>query len=380
MSDHPDNPLHRLLDAAGAEWMSYGDVPIVATFGEYEAEYAAIHRHVAILHRPQKGILRLTGSESDRRDLLHRLTTQDIRSMAGGATCRALQLNDKGRIIADMMVHHGEADTWLELDTCDAAALKAMLEGRIFTEDISIEEWSDQRVAVSLFGPAAGTLLGEAAAAVMAMPGTHHVLHWSGQLMTAYRRDQGSVIGLHLLIPTQVAAQVYESLLQAAGYEAIDLPDAEYAQRRRQSLRGRPIGWLAYNTARIEAGEAIFHVDFGPDSLPHEIGIAAFAQAVHLNKGCYLGQEIVARMQNLGHPKKVLVPVRFQDDRMPVSGAQVFDTDRATAIGAITSSTVSPRQGNVAIALAMMKWGRHKPGTKLTAAAEGAWVEGEVVA
>ncbi len=365
-----------MQDAAGAEWMSYGDVPIVATFGEYEAEYAAIHRHVAILHRPQRGVLRLTGAQADRLDLLHRMMTQDIRAMAGGASRRTLQLNDKGRIVADAMVHHGEADTWLELDACDVDGLRTLLEGRIFGEDIAMEDWSSKRTSVTLLGPGAWQAAGVSALDA----GTHHVLQLSGHLVTAYRRDLGRSPGLHLLIPTEGVAKVYQGLLDAVGYEPVEAPDADYAARRRVSLRGRPVGWLAYNTARVEAGEALFHVDFGPDSLPHEIGAAAFAEAVHLSKGCYLGQEIVARMQNLGHPRKVLVAVRFADDRMPVGGAQVFDEDRATAIGVVTSSAVSPLLGNVAIGLAVMKWGRHAPGTKLTAAAEGAMVAGQVVA
>jgi folate-binding protein YgfZ len=374
MTDGEAATLRDMLDAAGAEWLSFGDVPIVATFGEYEAEYAAIHRYVAVLHRPQRGVLRLTGSESDRRDFLHRMTTQDIRSMTGGGTRRALQLNDKGRIVADMLVHHGDADTWLELDTCDAPALRTMLDGRIFSEDIALEDWSRQRVAVSLLGPGAWSAAGVSAFE----PGVHHVLQLSGHAVTAYRRDVGRSPGLHLLVPAPAAGEVYRHLLDAAGFEAVDQPDADYAARRRQSLRGRPIGWLAYNTARIEAGEAMFHIDFGPDSLPQEIGPAAFAEAVHLSKGCYLGQEIVARMHNLGHPKKLLVAVRFTGDALPTDGSQVFDLDRATAIGAITSSAISPLQSNAAIGLAMMKWGRHTPGTRFTAAAEGQWCEGVV--
>ncbi len=141
--------------------------------------------------------------------------------------------------------------------------------------------------------------------------------------MSAYRLDDTGAMGLHLFVPTDDAEMLYEKLLSAAGFdpEADAEPDADYAQRRRETLRGRPIGWLAYNTARIEAGTPIFHVDFGHDSLPGETGL--LDHAVSFNKGCYIGQEIVARMKNLGHPKRLLVGLKFPDQKLPVAGTQV---------------------------------------------------------
>lgn len=376
----------RVLTGLGAQMMTWGDLPMAATFGEYEAEYAAIHRHVGILHEPQRTVLRLTGDRADRLDFLHRLTTQAFRGAAGGTTRRALQLSEKGRIVADLFVHHGDMDTWLELDHPDAVGLRSLLESRIFAEDIRFDDSPPPRTAISLLGPATGALLdkagaADAAARMMAAPGTHHVLQLSGQTVTGFRHDLGRLPAVRLLVPEEAAPAVYGALVAAGGYEAVDRADADYAARRRGSLRGRPVGWLAYNTVRIEAGRGLFHVDFGPDSLPAELGDEAFAEAVRLDKGCYLGQEIVARMHNLGHPRRVLTGVRFEDDRLPLAGAQLFDpADRATPIGAVTSSAVSPLLGNVAVALVVMKWGRQTPGTAVAAVAEGDWVSGRVVA
>ena len=78
-------------------------------------------------------------------------------------------------------------------------------------------------------------------------------------------------------------------------------------------------------------------------------------------------------MQNLGHPKRLLVELKLPDDRMPIAGSQVLggDKDDGDVIGAVTSSTVSPLRGNVAVALAMVQWGRHEPGTVVRVPAEG---------
>jgi tRNA-modifying protein YgfZ len=369
------NPWRTMQEAAGAVFAPFGasgtdtsaeTVDMVQTFGAYELEYAAIRKGVGVLHLPQRGLLRLTGK--DRQDFLHRLLTQDIRNMRGGDTRRAMQLDNKGRIVADLMVHHGEADTWLELDIFDVAKLRAALEQRLFSEDVQIENFTPQRMALALHGPASlsllRTLAGDAAEALFSRSGTHQVLTIAGSPMTAYRLDDCGVPGLHLLIPTESALAVYQQIAEVLG--GLD-PAVEGGVKR--EITGRGIGWLAYNTARIEAGWPMFHIDFGPDSLPHETGLVT--QAVSFTKGCYLGQEIVARMQNRGHPARVLAGLRFTDDRLPLAGAQV--TDAAGAIvGAVTSSTLSPLLGNVALALAMMKWDLREPGTKVMVPAEGA--------
>ncbi|HEX7008484.1 MAG TPA: glycine cleavage T C-terminal barrel domain-containing protein [Phycisphaeraceae bacterium] len=396
---HEQRPLRQAEQEAGATFMAYGPpveertIEIAQDYGAYEAEYAAIRQRVGVMHLPQRGILRLTGSEADRRQFLHRMLTQDLSSMTGGATRRAFQLNEKGRIVADVLVHHGQADTWLELDRVDLPLLRELLEARLFTEDVSLEDFADQRVALALHGPAAQALLeqladegGDAVAAAVDAPGTHHVLRLAGVPVTVYRRDDAGSLGLHLWVLAQEAERVYQRLLEAAGFDPRQEAELSegYAKQRRQGLRGRPVGWLAYNTARIEAGTPIFHIDFGRDSLPAETGV--LEEAVSFTKGCYVGQEIVARMKHLGHPRRVLVGLRFEGEELPVAGAQVFAVDadgQALAdqvVGGITSSTISPMLGQRAIAFAVVQWGRHQPGTTLAASAQGGISLGQVQA
>ena len=154
--------MSELLDClsnAGAEFVPFGDTgsSLVETFGAYEAEYAAIRKGVGILHEPQRGLLRFTGK--DRQDFLHRMTTQDIRGMTGGQSRRAFQLNAKGRIIADLIVHHGDEDTWLDGDDCDLPPLAKLYDERLFGEDVTIEHITATRTCLGLYGPQAEMLL-----------------------------------------------------------------------------------------------------------------------------------------------------------------------------------------------------------------------------
>lgn len=376
--------LHEIQQRADAQFMIYGPttaqppIEIVETFGEFPAEYAAIRQRVGIMHLPHLGLLRLTGF--DRADLLHRLLTQDIKGMAHGQSRRAFQLNDKGRIVADVIVHHGDADTWLQTDRLDLTALRTLLESKIFTEDVTIEDFSPQRTIFALHGPAAWPLLqaltdGPTHAAPL-HPGHHTVMALAGVPVTISRRDICAVTGLDLFVPSEEATDLYQKLLDAAGFDPQADIDATFAEKRRGGLRGRPIGWRAFNTARIEAGSPLFHVDFATDSLPAETGI--LDQAVSFTKGCYLGQEIVARMKNLGHPKRILVGLKIAGDALPVAGAQVLEaldpqtpSAQGQPIGGITSSTLAPMLGNTPIAFAVLKWGKHAPGTAVDIVAEG---------
>ena len=152
---------------------------------------------------------------------------------------------------------------------------------------------------------------------------------------------------------------------------------------------------MAYNIARIEAGSAVYNIDFGPDSLPAESGV--INDRVSFTKGCYLGQEIVARMHARGHPKQTLVALRVADDgprqvstenpaislpRVPITGSHVFALPQGDiappAVGMVTSGTISIMLGARAVCFAQVKWDSSTPGTKLMVDAEGAMVEATV--
>lgn len=391
--------MQQHLEQLGAELIGYGpsDAPVALadTFGAFEAEYAAIRRHVGILHLPQTGVIQLAGQ--DVKPFLHNMLSQDVNAMTGGQTRRTFLLDAEGHVLADAYLHLGDDASWLELDRFDVAGVIKTLDSRLFTEDVSLENISEAKTAIALLGPASLTLLAKVAnhtvesmsiEQIGEMHDTTHVVRLGETHLSVCRRDLGQTLGLQLIVPQAQAQTIHQTLLDAAGYEpqAEADPDADFAQRRRDSLRGRPVGWSAYNTARIESGRAIYHIDFGPDSLPAEAGTAAFAQAVSLTKGCWLGQEAVARMHNLSHPKRLLVGLKLPADALPVAGTQVFEHDpdkrskapRGGQVGGITSSTLSPLLGRAGLAFAVMKWGRHKPGTQVALPVEGEMIDAQV--
>jgi folate-binding protein YgfZ len=374
-----------LLENAGAGFLPYGNpttenpapgVELVDTFGEYEAEYAMIRKGVAILLSAQVGVIDVTGA--DRLSFLHAMLTNDTKSLLPGQARRAFFVSKTGRVDADLLVLAMEDRARLIVDRLVAPKAAQALNKFIFSEDAAPVDVSPDYQVISLHGPAGPALLKHALGLdVIGMENLRHqnLTTADGIHVQVLRHDQTGSIGLHLIIPAASLSDVFQKLTDAVGGVSPD-PHAPAQQR---PVKGRAIGWLAFNTARIEAGSPLYFVDFGPDSLPAETGL--LGDAVSFTKGCYIGQEIVARMHNLGHPKRVLVGLRFEDDRLPLSGSQVMTTKAdgtGETVGAITSSATSPMLSGHAIAFASIKWGKHNAGTKVMVPAEGEMVPATV--
>jgi folate-binding protein YgfZ len=131
-----------------------------------------------------------------------------------------------------------------------------------------------------------------------------------------------------------------------------------------------------FNTARIEAGRPLFGIDFDDTVLPAETG--QLERAVSFTKGCYLGQEIVARMHARGQVARRIVGIKMREDALPIAGAPIVD-DQQNQIGGITSSTISPVLSNASICLGLIKSAFSAVGTQIRIAAEGAFRQGIVV-
>ncbi|TVQ60339.1 MAG: aminomethyl transferase family protein [Phycisphaerales bacterium] len=395
------SPIRQRHLEAEASLLPYGPenspVELVETFGELELEYAAVRKFAALLDLPSRALVRVRGA--DRLDFLNRMLTRELLGKAPLTphhTRRSFWLNRKGRIDADLRLIELDDHTLLELDTFSVEHTIETLTNFVFTEDVAFEDATPELHRLALHGPNAFELLQHLATHARGVPLAElnnadvSEIEIDGIPVTVFREDTAGVPGLELITPAERTSEVYAKLCDAGqpldddGRMASVHANADTLAAR---VRLRPIGWHAYNIARIEAGTPLFMLDFGPTNLPAETGV--LNDRVNFDKGCYLGQEVVARMHSLGKPKQVLVALKLQGQhardaqghaRQAVTGAQVFLTGDAggDVIGAVTSSTISPMLGASAIAFAMVKTKHAEPGQKLTVAAEGEFVEAEV--
>jgi len=356
------DPLHDLHEQAGGEFQAYVDTEIVSTFGEPQAEYAAIRKSAALMDLPQRGILELTGK--DRLPFLNNLITNQTydkatkTGMPAGSGVYAFLLNAKsGRIATDLNVLELGERTLLEMDRRLLSQVKDALEKYRFAEQVKLSEGSAWH-EIALHGPQAAVLLSELSGkSVDLQLLASAAIELFGASVIAWRDDPAGVPGYHLLIPTDSVRSVWLNLISLS----------ESSELGKRKLR--PAGWAAFNAARIEAGRPMFGIDFDETILPAETG--QMARAVSFTKGCYPGQEIVARMHARQVVAKQIAGLKFADDALPIAGANVTD-DQGNIIGGITSSTISPMLSNTAIAIALLKRPFFSTGTVVNVPAEGA--------
>ena len=349
--------------AAAVQYIPYGvdqdgtgpACEIAADFGSVELEYAAIRRGAGLMDRPDRGTLLISGEANQRREFLNRMLTQELKDLAPGLARESFWLNRKGRIEADLFLIELGDRVIVDVDINQAAAAVRSLSAFIVTEDVQIEDVSSKFHHFAVHGRSALQAVAAACGISTTQLESQHAASVSidNAAISVARRDQTGEPGFQLIVPIEHAIAVWNILLQA------------------HSLQ--PLGWHAFNIARIEAGTPLFNIDFGSNNLPHESGV--LRQRVSFTKGCYLGQEIVARMENLGQPKRSLVGLRMKDDLLPTAGEQVFelkpDQSMGDEIGVVTSSTLSPMLGAAPIAFAMLKTSHSAEGAMVLVNAEG---------
>ncbi len=353
-----ENPLetwHAQHEAIMLPYVRAGStVNVPGAFDAVPIEYAAVRTACGVLDLPHHAVIEASGA--DRIEFLQRMVTQDLKELRPGTFTRAFWLSRKGRIEGDLLLAQLQDRTLVDVEVHAARTVADSLASYLFSEDVAIRYDEGAWHRLSVIGPAGVAMLAQAGcpeiAAGLCAPAT---IQGAGTVVM--RDDRLGVPGFEIFVRVGDAERVYKRLVDAA----------------------RPVGWLAYNILRIEAGVPLFGVDFGTNALPAETGL--LHERVSFKKGCYLGQEVVARMYSLGKPKQVVVSLRFEGDPardrsglalVPEAGSPVYaERADATQVGTITSATLSPMLGSEVVALATIKTAQSDPGTTLRVEAGG---------
>ncbi|MGC8560700.1 MAG: YgfZ/GcvT domain-containing protein [Phycisphaerae bacterium] len=307
-----------------ATLIPYGPSHMIADhYGHPTQEYSCLMQHAGIMTATHRGVLQLSGK--DRLKFLHSLLTQDVASLTPGDIRYSFMLNVKGRIIADMVLVALEDTLYLDIDARLAVPLMQTLERYLFSDDVTIFDASGRLRRLSVIGPEAAAVL------AAALPGIH--LPAAGKALPCpqihgwtYRRDLLGVPQWELAIADPIAAEVRQRLATAAG--------------------GAQVGWSAFNITRVAAGTPWYGIDITDQHLPMETG-PAYLRAVHLSKGCYVGQEVVARMHSHKTVARALMGMEITGTETPAAEAPIYDGQQV--VGHITSAAPSPiRPGTIA--------------------------------
>jgi len=283
-------PTSPLLTWPGAVPASWPDEGVADHYGDPFREQRALDGAGGFVDRSNRGVVTITGQ--DRISWLHSLTSQYLTDLAPGVTAAALILDPNGHVEHHLTLADVDDTLWIHVEPGTAAALVTFLDSMRFMLRVDVTDVTGDYAVLSVLGSERDRLIGELGRGgpggrleAVVLPGTTDRSELADLLV---RRD----------------------LLAATADELV----------RRGAL---PAGMWAFEALRIAARVPRLGLDTDHRTIPHEVGW--IETAVHLNKGCYRGQETVARVHNLGHPPRRLVFLDLDGsvDRLPGHGDPV---------------------------------------------------------
>ena len=266
------------------------------------SDYELVTESVGLVDRSDRAKFIVRGS--DAADFLQGQVSNDVEALEPGSGCYATVLSHKGKLRTDLRILRDDDSFWLDTEAIGHAVLEHMLRTYSLGRDVEFEDVTESRALLSLVGPAARERLD------VVPPAEEHAF----------------VSGEHgIYVATQL------------GVDVIAAPST--------TLDVEPVSEEAAECLRIEAGRPRLGYDMDADTIPQEAGINE--RAVSFSKGCYVGQETVARLHYKGKPNRHLRGLRLSEPAE--RGTDILLGERV--VGKLGSTCVSPRLGPIALAL-----------------------------
>lgn len=325
-------PLHDLHEKLHASFIDLNGSEAVNHYGLPEEEYAAVSEGVGIFDLSFRGRLRVSGA--DRQRFLNGQVTNNVAALKPGEGCYAALVTAKGRMQSDLNIYALADQFLVDFEPGLTAKVAERLEKFIIADDVQIGDAGPEYGLISLQGPAAGQTLKELAlpSELPAKPlAFQSVQDELGPILVVHSARTGKA-GFDLFASHDVLRAWFERLRPAAA----------------RAGRAAVCGWAALECARIEAGIPRFGADMDEANLAPEAGIEG--RAVSYTKGCYIGQEVIARIRTYGQVARSLKGFILPDtlEAMPPKGERLWLNGKEA--GYLTSAVHSPRfQKNIAL-------------------------------
>ena len=302
------SPLLALPGAVEAGWPDEG---VAAHYGDPMREQRTADQSAGLVDRSNRGVLRITGQ--DRLSWLHSLTTQQLEGLAAGQGAQALILSPTGHVEHHLTLSDDGTAVWVHVEPGTAGALKEFLDSMRFMLRVEVADVSQDYAVLTVLGPAGDDLA-------------------AGLDTVAARVKPGPFGIIDLIVARDLLPEVAGDLLRRGAAVA---------------------GMWAFEALRIAARVPRLGLDTDHRTIPHEVGW--IETAVNLNKGCYRGQETVARVHNLGHPPRRLVFLHLDGsaDRLPAHGdpIELAGDEHGAAVGFTGSAARHYELGPIGLAL-----------------------------
>jgi len=366
MADSPaarEGPLAPLHRRSGARFANHWNLSLVEHYGDPGEEYRAVREAVGIMDQTHRGLLRIRGREGSAAarvgEFLQRILTSNVLRLEPGRGQLSCFLTPKGKLVAAFHLYRTETEEFL-LILGEPGREEAERSLRMYAglEGIEVLGEDETRGILSVQGPAAAGLL-DRALEISSPPAEAY-------LRARFPRKEGEICvrragvapegGFELEVPLPSLEGVWEALARGA-----------------RELGGGPVGHAAWEVLRIEAGIPRWGAELDGTRFPGECGLQ---EAIDYKKGCYIGQEVMARIRTYGHLNRKLLAVSFPGAAAIAPGVKLIHGGQE--VGQVTSAAISPRTGQ-ALALAFLRQGAWEAGTEVHLEGESGELKGEVV-
>ncbi len=347
------SPLFETHKSIGAAFTEVQGWEMPAHYGDPAAEHLAVRSNAGMMDMTHRGKIRISGK--DRTKFLQNILSQDINKLTPGAGGHATLLNTKGHMLAYMRLYSDEDSFLIDTEAGEADKIIQILNRYLFREDVKIEDVTLKHGLVTVQGRHSREI----------------ICRISGTDIKEMQECDHLNITINN-INCKVARTTYTG---EEGYNIYTPWDN--LQSVWEAIKINPFGLTAYNSLRIEAGIPLYSVDMDEDTIPIE---ANLDHAISYTKGCYVGQETIARIKFKGHVNRTLtgfsIPsmplgtelnsVPEESRIIPQKGDRIYAVTEGTEhhIGIITSACFSPTL-NKSIAIGYIRMGYNEHGAEV---------------
>jgi folate-binding protein YgfZ len=344
-------PLHNVHRERGTSFGEIDGWQVPLHYGDPAAEYRAMREGVGVIDRSMLGKVTVTGR--DRQAFLQGMLTNDVKGLTAGKGTAAAFLDALGKVMVLLTVYALDDRLLIELPPSFTEKTLERLDHFLISEKVYFEAADSAFAIIAVQGPASGDLLSRLAGQTLALAPYEHVeVVIAGEPVRVIHRREGGVVGFHCWTAAAHGAALWAAISAVAV----------------------PVGMQALDTLRVEAGVPWYGRDVDETLIFPETRLE---QLVSFTKGCYIGQEVVARVKYRGHINRGLSGLLIEGDRVPGAGARVVGAGKE--IGRVTSAVWSFALGRP-IALGYVRREHFEPGSPVDVDDGGVIVQAKVAA
>ncbi len=332
---------HDLHQAQGAQFFKELDIEIPKNYGDPLKEYQAVREHAALSDLSYQGKFIISGP--DAQTFLQGLISNDLLSATNEKGIYATLLTAKGKTVSDFYLFPLPEGYLMEVERGNAEKTKDhLMRFRLRSKvEISVPSWGKLLIA----GPSSASLIEKTLG--LPLPDMSEQSFFEkevdGERFICIKRTVTGETDFHLYYPTEKMGHLWQQFFSEG-----------------KALHLHPLGYDALEILRIEAGKPRYGMELNEEVIPVEAGIQD--EVISYSKGCFPGQEVVARIKTYGHVNRLLSGLALEGKVVPVNGSEVFQGDKK--VGWVTSAGHSPFIGKV-VAMGYVRRELANPGTEI---------------